>query len=107
MDHLNIVKENLSYITFQILDGPYHGWLDMHDVDHTTVEKRNITSFMNTDIKKQIVTYTHDDSESMTDAIHFLVYGSRGENFQVFVLYLFLLKSPKTEIILEYLCSTY
>ncbi|XP_065210163.1 chondroitin sulfate proteoglycan 4 [Planococcus citri] len=81
-DHLNIMKENLTYFTFQILDGPYHGWLDMHDVDHTTIEKRNLTTFINTDIMQQRVTYTHDDSESMTDAIHFLVYGARGENFQ-------------------------
>lgn len=83
LEHFNIMKENLSIIVFQVLNGPSHGWLEMHDVDHTTIEKRNVTMFINADILKQRVTYTHDDSESMTDAIYFVAYGAHGENFQV------------------------
>lgn len=68
---------------YQVLEGPSHGWLDMYDIDHTTIEKRNVTQFVNTDIMKQKVTYMHDDSESMSDIIHLVAFGGRGENFQV------------------------
>lgn len=66
-----------------MLEGPSHGWLDMYDIDHTTIEKRNVTQFANTDLLKQKITYTHDDSESVADNIYFIAYGAHGENFQV------------------------
>ncbi len=85
LEHLNVLKENISSVVYQVLVGPSHGWLDMYDIDHTTIEKRNVTQFINTDIMKQKVTYTHDDSESLSDVIHFLAFGAHGENFQVFL----------------------
>jgi hypothetical protein len=62
LENLNLMKENISLIVYKILEGPSHGWLDMYDIDHTTVEKRNVTQFTNIDLVKQKVTYTHDDS---------------------------------------------
>lgn len=83
LEYLNVVKENVSSIIFQVLEGPSHGWLDMYDIDHTTIEKRNVTQFANTDLLKQKITYTHDDSESVADSIYFKALGAHEEDFQV------------------------
>lgn len=82
VEHLNVLKDNVSLVVYQVLEEPKHGTLDMYDIDHTTIEKRNVTLFVNTDIMKQKITYTHDDSESMSDAIYLLAFGGHGENFQ-------------------------
>lgn len=91
VEHLNVLKDNVSLVVYQVLEGPKHGTLDMYDIDHTTIEKRNVTQFVNTDIMKQKITYTHDDSESMSDAIYLLAFGGHGENFQVKQNYILLI----------------
>lgn len=76
------MKGNLSPF-YKILDGPSHGWLNKYDDGPTTIVEGNVTQFTSMDIVKENLAYTHDDSESFTDAIQMVVYGQHGEDFQV------------------------
>ncbi|KAJ8029298.1 Chondroitin sulfate proteoglycan 4 [Holothuria leucospilota] len=66
-DNLYISSKATEEFTFTVTHAPIHGRLQLLDAATSELRDRNATSFLSYDLRSDLLTYEHDDSESTSD----------------------------------------
>lgn len=80
---LTVDVEGIRTIVYEVVDGPYHGVLNLIDPNQN-LTLFNVTHFTPSQISSGRIFYIHDDSETNQDIIHFIALSNIEDDFMVF-----------------------
>ncbi|XP_039276162.1 chondroitin sulfate proteoglycan 4-like [Nilaparvata lugens] len=68
-------------LRYEISRRPTHGWLDVLNSDRTATLRSNVSYFSPNELSDKRLRYTHDDSETTSDAFEFVALSTQNEDF--------------------------